>query len=292
MKAKRGSRIWEIDFLRGFAIILVVFDHACFALYQVFTHWQNCGVTFLEKLNELGAQYIEGDLRFFWRPAFLFLFFCVSGTSSAFSKNNFMRAVKLGIVAIILSVVTYFGEKISGGPMFILFGVLHCFALIILIYAIIEKVIKLSVNAACKEKDEAQVKKIERIVLTVVSLVLSIAFFVINHYFNVTQYQAFGRPTQVVETNNPIYGLFFYTENWWTADYFPLFPYIAIFFLGAGLAGILYPKRRSLLPILDSVWHKPITFCGRYSIFIYILGTVAVFILLGLISLVALGRIL
>ena len=72
----KSKRIWELDFWRGLAIILVVFDHAFFDFGRLFYQWRNCGVGFLEWLNALGLDYLGSDVRAFWRPAFLFLFFC------------------------------------------------------------------------------------------------------------------------------------------------------------------------------------------------------------------------
>ena len=71
----KKNRIWELDFLRGFAIIMVFFDHAFYDYARIFSSWKDSGVQFLEWLNSLANSYLLSDVRAEWRPAFLFVFF-------------------------------------------------------------------------------------------------------------------------------------------------------------------------------------------------------------------------
>jgi uncharacterized membrane protein len=284
----KSRRIWELDFYRGFAILLVVFDHAMYVFSQMFSSWQTSGVTFLEKLSFFGGEYLMSDLRQLWRPAFLFLFFSVSGLCTAFSRNNFLRGLKLACVAALVSVVTWFAAEISGQEVFILFGVLHCFAFIIIFYSVVEFAVNGIFALTAKIKGTKENEKTKKLVLSALSLILCIVFFIINDKFNVKSFKVFEN-YETVKTDNPFLGLFFYVDNWWSADYFPVFPYIAFFFCGAAFAEIMYPQKKTLFPFIDGEWHKLITVVGKYSIWFYIGGEVFMVGLAYILSLIFLG---
>lgn len=61
--------------------------------------------------------------------------------------------------------------------------------------------------------------------------------------------------------------------EFYTADYFPLFPYLGFFLLGAALGRALYRNKQTLLPKVNA--NHPLLrflqFCGKYSLFIYML---------------------
>lgn len=276
MKIKlKKERIWELDFLRGFAILMVIVDHSMFDFSALFSHWGTSGVAFLESLYSLGVSYISSDIRIFWRPAFLFLFFVTAGLSTAFSKNNFLRGLRLAFVAMLISLVTYYAEDVLDASTFVLFGVLHSMAVIILAYSIISLLVELCVKLVYKLKKSTINHKTYIYTLSILCLILSVIFYFINKKYNVGIIDATGY-NQTVDTTSKWLGLFFYTDNWWTADYFPLFPFISFFFFGAAMSPILYPKKKSLLQKLDGIWHTPFTFAGRHSLAFYLGGQIVV----------------
>ena len=74
-----------------------------------------------------------------------------------------------------------------------------------------------------------------------------------------------------------------------TADYFPLFPHLGFFLLGALAGERLYRQRRSLLPGVDGT-KQPVAFlcaCGRHSLWIYLLHQPVITGLLWMLSLTA-----
>ena len=286
----KKNRIWELDFFRGVSVLLVAVEHALWDFGRGFPSWENCGSDFLELLHDVGNTYLTGDLRALWRPAFLFIFFFTSGLCTAFSRNNFMRGVRLTIVAASISIITYFANEIFDSYVFSLFGVLHCMAVIILLYSLVDLGIRLLSKLIDKGFKLSNDGKTERIVHIVVCLALDVAFCIINKYFNVPLSRVTGEG-YAMDTDSKILGMFFFCDNWWTTDYFPLFPFIAFFFLGAGCTRILYEKKQSLLPVLDGVWHKPFTFAGRYSLIVYLSGQVIVMGLCALLSIIILGGI-
>lgn len=70
-----------------------------------------------------------------------------------------------------------------------------------------------------------------------------------------------------------------------TADYFPLFPNLGFFLLGAVLGRTLYRKQQTLFPRVDP--RNPVirffTLCGRLSLFIYLLHQPLITVILELI---------
>ncbi|MFW5780083.1 MAG: heparan-alpha-glucosaminide N-acetyltransferase domain-containing protein, partial [Bacillota bacterium] len=267
-KAKR-SRMWELDFFRGFAIIMVVWDHLMVDFTLFNPVWRNSGVEWLSLLGEFGWDYLYSDLRLFWRPVFLFIFFTVSGLCTAFSKNNLLRGMKLGLLAVALSVFTYLFSHYSGGDYFILFGVLHCLATIIIIYALFSLVAE-GIFKAVKIISKKEISKdLYKIIFSFLCLAISAVLFWVHTEYNASLY-ATEFQNMYVSYDNEIMGLFFYTRDWQTADYFPLFPYISFFFFGAGLTQFLYGDKKSLMPSLDGKWNKLFTVAGRYSLIIYL----------------------
>lgn len=57
-----------------------------------------------------------------------------------------------------------------------------------------------------------------------------------------------------------------------SSDYFPLLPHLGFFLVGAVLGKTLYRDKQSLLPKAQACpMIRPLTFCGRHSLWIYLL---------------------
>jgi uncharacterized membrane protein len=116
------ARIWEIDFLRGLSIILMVGYHLLYDLGEM------VGIgSFLGFSTDLSTRA--------WTIAQFFfagLFVVLSGISSTLSHGNVRRALKLLAVALLVTAATFVFDPSST----ILFGILHCLAVSILIYGL------------------------------------------------------------------------------------------------------------------------------------------------------------
>jgi len=278
VKAKiKKARAWELDLLRGVAIILVLFDHTMLTFWHFLYNWRQIGIEWLIKLGESGRDYWTSDLRLFWRPVFIFIFFFVSGLCTAFSRNNFKRGLKLAMVAGIVTLVTYIAEQyFMLDNVLILFGILHSMATIILIYALITFISNL-------------VSKKNKYVLAVSCILIGIVAIFLGIKYNLTLKQVTLGPEYYIETPKQWLGLFIFVESWWSADYFPILPFVGYFLLGAGLSVFVYPNKTSLLPKLDGFWHKPITIIGRHSLIVYLFITAFAFILCHILTYIATG---
>lgn len=58
-----------------------------------------------------------------------------------------------------------------------------------------------------------------------------------------------------------------------SSDYFPLVPHLGWFLVGSALGRLLYKKKTSLLPAINerSWFIRPLCFCGRHSLWIYLI---------------------
>ena len=120
--SRRPDRIWEIDFLRGLSIILMVGYHLLYDLGAMAGVKSLLGFTTdLTTLAWLAAQYF-----------FAGLFVILSGTSSTLSRGNVRRALKLIAVALLITGVTFFFNRAAT----VHFGILHCLGVSILIYGL------------------------------------------------------------------------------------------------------------------------------------------------------------
>jgi uncharacterized membrane protein len=119
-KTDRAQRIWEIDFLRGLAIILMVGYHLLFDLGEF------RGVkTFLGFSTNLST--IAWTMAHFF---FATLFVVLSGTSGTLSRNNVRRGLRLLAVSLAVTAATYVFDPSST----VFFGILQCLAFSMLIY--------------------------------------------------------------------------------------------------------------------------------------------------------------
>ena len=100
-----SNRIFEIDLIRGIAIILMIIFHLIVDLKDFYNYQ-------LDYLS--GFWYLEGKF-----SAILFILIC--GISSTLSHNSTRHGIKVFIYAMILTAVTY----IFNESCYILFGILH-----------------------------------------------------------------------------------------------------------------------------------------------------------------------
>ncbi|HSA96738.1 MAG TPA: heparan-alpha-glucosaminide N-acetyltransferase [Acidobacteriota bacterium] len=227
----RPPRIWEIDFLRGLAIILVIGYHLLYDLrdYLGLPRFLGWSTDLTTAAWTIAQHFFAG------------LFVLLSGVSSALTRSNIRRGLRLLAVALALTLGTYLIAvwlHLFDPADTIIFGILHCLAVSMLLYGGVFKRISAAANALCG----AAV-----IALTALLPILRKALAIRSDWL-----VPFGLPS----------------PSFSTLDYFPLIPWLGVFLIGAALGRTLYASRRSLLP-----WRLPSTFvnfAGRYSLWIYI----------------------
>lgn len=119
---KNKTRVWELDFLRGIALILMIYFHILYDMGEFFSYKINCFE---------GYNYYIGRIS-------VILFILISGISSTLSRSNLKRGFKLLLVALCVSLFSYLYDK----NFVIKFGVIHFFASCMLLYPLIDRINK------------------------------------------------------------------------------------------------------------------------------------------------------
>ena len=116
------ERIWEIDFLRGLAIILMVFYHAGYDLSEMCRIRRVLGIPI-----DIDGVFLRTAV-----PVVAGLFIVLCGISSSLTRSNIRRALKVLAVAALVTLATFFFDRAST----VHFGILHCLGTSILIYGL------------------------------------------------------------------------------------------------------------------------------------------------------------
>lgn len=241
----KRKRIWELDFLRGLAIFMMVFDHFMFDLLYLPNYFSNfylLDITFFNELNRLAIMYWTSSLRFFGREFFVLVFLLVAGISYTFSKDNLKRGLKILSVAMLITLVTYLVDLILNFNVLIVFGVIHMFGVNILLTVVIRKFIKSDI-----------------LILLMGMLILTFSF--IFGLFTPTAINlSFANLPKI------ILGL-----NYFGADHFGILPYLGIILIGTVVGNVFYKNKVSLLPHVKVTDKNFFNTVGRNSLIVYVL---------------------
>ena len=247
------KRIWEVDFLRGFMILFVVWDHFMWDIYFGSTNPYQTGLfQWLEKVAR--SYYGTYGLRALTHDTFVSMFVFTSGVSCAFSNSNGKRAIKMICFAMLLSAVTFAASSILGADVTVNFNVIHVIAMSVLIWAGLEWL-------TSKFKKDWQHNLYGWLMFAIIITVLIVG------------YQAKVKPWTdenriwffLAEHSHTVPGF----SEFWGGDYLAFFPDFAWFLVGGFLGKYLYKQKTTLFPKFNAKWVSPITFCGKYSIWVY-----------------------
>ena len=233
MILKKGEdRFWEIDFLRGFAIILMVFFHIIYDL------------NFFSITN---FRIYSGIILYIARlSASIFVVLAGISLSISYSKSKnwlktndiilkfIKRGLKILFLGVIISVITWF--YIPRG--FVVFGILHFIGTSIILSLIFIR-------------------------YRVINIIFGLFFIIVGFYLKSLTFDF-----------NILIPLGFIPNNFWTIDYFPLFPWFGIFLIGISIGNILYPDFKRKYEIKDlskKLLVKLFCVLGRNSLLIYFL---------------------
>ena len=256
--AAKKNRAPELDFLRGFALLLMFIQHVSYDLKYEF------GVP--------GFNYLESN--WFWafvHPSWLVIFVGVSGICCTFSRNNLKRGLKLLAVAAGLTLGTYLITRFAGINCLIIFNVLALLSLSILLYTFVQFI----------EKKAGIRPAVINVLLGAFGVYFTVLGGTINYMDYSTQNLIF-LPVGFAIKNAPA-----------VADYMNLFPWLGVFMIGCVIGRVCYSEKKSLLTDNLKKLHKaaaPIEFIGRHSLIIYLVHQPVVYGVLYLIFTV-LGKI-
>lgn len=244
------KRIHEIDFVRGFLMVLVIMDHLFYLLRSYNGMWMGPDqIEPFRSLYNFFNWYWTTPIRKVVQYIALGSFCFVSGISSAFSRNNWKRALEMialwAIVFIGSNVleVLYTNSGLDLGLKHIRvdFNIIGVLAFSMLLYCPFQKK-----------------KWYWLAIIAGIGFALHIGVricFLVNPNFGENIYCPWlWKPSDFVAAQ---------------ADHMPLVPYISFFFLGALLTHFTYEKeRKSYFKKFE--FERPICFLGRHSLIVYV----------------------
>lgn len=229
----RLNRVGLLDLLRGFAIIFVMIYHLLYDL--IFFAGKEIPFFFSDAMDVI-------------HNLFLVILFSVSGICAGFSKNVLRRGATIFLMGELLTLATaaFFPDNL------IVFGVLSCFGSAMLVYGVISPFLK----------------RLPQGVVFVVFAALSVIFF--NFHKTESLYFIVKSVSLDLPHDLPyLYPLGITTSDFYSMDYFPLIPFGFIFLAGTALSNLF---RDGELPNFVYNAKLPfINFCGRYSLWLYII---------------------
>lgn len=248
---EKKRRIIALDELRGFAILCMIVHH-----------------TFLDIGDVLGLQwgYDIFNALCTVQPLFWATFIIISGVCSRLSRNTIKRGVIVVLCGLAITIVTAFIMPLFGfvGAE-IFFGILHCLGFCMIITGLLMPVIK----------------KINYKVGAVVCAVLFLIFYNIE-----TGELLFGLielPYQLY-TSNITAPLGLHNNEFYSADYFPLIPWLFLFLFGAFMGKIALEEK---LPEFMYKSHAKIfSVIGKNSLWIYLAHQPVIYGILMVVSLI------
>ena len=247
------DRAWELDFLRGIALIMMLFMH---------TSWD-----FRYEFGVDIFSYLEAD--WFWsfvHPVIVVLFVGVSGICSTFSRSNVKRGLKILTATLVLNIGTLIIYKVTGIPCLIIFNVLSVLTCGIFLYALI---------AFIEKKTNAN-PNVANVIMGLIGLYIVIVGCNI-HYMDNASDSLFFLPVGFDIAGTPP-----------MADYMPLFPWLGVFLLGCVIGRTCYKDKKTLFAGKGKVMSavaRPVECIGRHSLIIYLAHQPVIYALLFVIFL-------
>lgn len=253
-KAMAKDRAWELDFLRGVALIMMLFMHMSWDVRYEF--------------RADVFSYLEAG--WFWsfvHPIIVVLFVSVSGICCTFSRSNIKRGLKLLAATLALVIGTYIATEYIGINCLIIFNVLAVLTCGIFLYALIsfiEKKLKLKSDVV-------------NLIMGLLGLYIVICGCDI-HYMDYSTEALVFLPVGFDIAGTP-----------WMADYMPLFPWLGVFLIGCVIGRLCYKDKKTMFAGRGKVMKaisRPIEFIGRHSLIIYLVHQPVVYGILYVIFLI------
>lgn len=258
MMASKKNRAPELDFLRGFALFMMILMHFAYDIRYEF----RVPVFSLLEANWFWA---------FVHPFFLVIFVGVSGICSTFSRSNLMRGLKLLGVAAGLTLVTWLITEYAGLNCLIIFNVLALLAVSILLYSLVQFI----------EKKAHIRPDVTNVFLGLFGTYFAAIGSTIHNMDNSTSNLIFMPVGFKIPGTPPV------------VDAMELLPWMGVFLIGCVIGRVCYSKKESLLPPCMKKYHAaaaPFEFMGRHSLMIYLVHQPLVYGILYVIFL-ALGKV-
>jgi len=253
---KNKKRVGLLDEVRGFAILCMVVYHVMFDLKELFG--VNVPIFF--------------DSWFYTvRDIFAGAFIFISGTVCRYSRDNVRRGAQCFLLGMVVTFVTAFAS-----PDFpVMFGILHFLGISMILFG-------LGDNAKSADKGG----NLWDVLPAPVGIIISVLLFVFT-WNTVNGYLGFERIgvnialPELLYNNGLMFPLGFISPFAAFGDYFPLLPWLFLFFAGAYFG--VYVKDNACPDFFYKTRVKFFAAAGRHTIWIYLLHQPLAFFILSLI---------
>ncbi len=168
------------------------------------------------------------------------IFLLISGTCATLGSRSVRRGLIVFGCGMLCTAVTHVMANMDmlSNLMVIRFGVLHCLGVCMILWFVFKRL------------------------PTALLAILGAVFIVLGFYL-----------ASLTVSSHRLYPLGLMYPGFGSGDYFPIFPNLGYFLIGAVIGRLLYRKKESLLPRINK--QNPILrflqFCGKHSLWIYLL---------------------
>ncbi len=255
MEISKYKRFWEIDFLRGIAIILMITYHLLFDL-SYFGNYEfnvNSGIFLI-----IGRS-----------AAVLFLLLVGISLTLSYSKNRikkqtinlnkkiFLRGFKIFSLGVIITFITWLIFPNN----FIIFGILHLIGISIILSIIFFKLN--SINSK----------------FNILNLFLGILIIIFGNYLLNFKFQF-----------NWLVWLGFVPKYFTSFDYFPILPWFGFVLIGLFIGNYFYKNYKRQFKFIENPNNKlvnALNYIGKHSLIIYFLHQPILIIILHLLGIIS-----
>lgn len=239
------TRYAVIDGLRGFAILNMIAFHAVWDLVNLYgVNWQ----------------WLDARPGVVWQQLICWCFILVSGFCLPLSSRPIQRGVEVSLAGLAVTMVTLVMEP----QMLIVFGVLTLLGACMIIGGLAAPIL-----GRMRERP---------LLATLASLLLVVFFWPLRDgWLGVGSWQLLSLPNDwYANLLTTFLGL--PTEDFYSADYFPLLPWLFVFLAGYFLY-FVFERRRWLAALVQSRC-RFLEWAGRHSLLIYLLHQPLIYVLL------------
>lgn len=225
------QRVVLYDELRGLMILSMLIYHLCYDLAEL--------------VRLPGMEWFDSDAAGVWQLSICGTFLLISGACCTFSRSNLRRGLRLLGLGMLLTIVT----ALFVPDQLIVFGLLHFLGVAVLLTTLLAPLL--------------------RRIPTLSGIVGMLALFLLTDHLyagwiGLSPQLSIALPDFLYQTDWLCF-LGFYSPTFFSSDYFPLLPYLFLFW-----AGVLFSRVQ--LPAWCFCSHcPPLAFLGRNTLWIYLL---------------------
>lgn len=227
-----ASRYALLDELRGLNLVSMMLYHACWDMMFLFGIWMD---------------WYAGMPGRLWQQAICWVFILLSGFCAPFGRHMLRRGVTVFAAGALVTAVTLLFMPEDR----VVFGVLTFLGAAMLLTGVLEPLLKKVPPAAG---------------LVVAAVLFALTYHAADHYLGIGALRL-ALPESLYANYFTAY-LGFYPCWFYSTDYFPLVPWLFLFWCGYFLHGVV--GRRRMEPLRRSVC-APLGWMGRHSLLLYLL---------------------